>query len=498
MLHMKFAPLVPSALAAVFLRTSMRAAAWRLASQLEAPRGVPVVFSFFFKVLLAAMSLCCLGRDFPGGLGAVANAQQPASRTPGEDWPDFLGSRRDGRSDETGLNWDWTGGRLKQLWTQPLMGGYGIGSTAAGRFYQLDGDGQKTVLLCLDAETGDEIWRYEYAMAYEDMYGFDNGPRTSPVLDGERVYVFGVAGKLHCLNALTGEVVWAVDTTEQFHVRQNFFGVGSTPLVHGELLLVMVGGSPPPEGGGDRGATRTDAMPRGSGIVGFDKRTGAIRYQSIDDLASYASPIVADVAGKPTGLAFCREALHAFDPDDGQVFWSFPWRARKYESVNASTPVVVDGKILITESYGPGGVLLHVVGGKPVPVWRDANIREQRLSCHWSTPVVVDGFIYGCHGEKPSQCELRCIEGASGEIRWSQPRLGRCNISYADGHLICLTDGGDLFAVRANPERFELVARWEASGQGTGLRPPCFAAPIVSQGRLYLRDANRLYCFELR
>jgi outer membrane protein assembly factor BamB len=138
------------------------------------------------------------------------------------DWPGFLGLNRDGKSSETGLNWDWADGKLPVVWTRPLTGGYGIGSVADGRYFQFDGDGDQARLLCLNARTGEEIWKFEYPTAYEDMYGFDNGPRCSPVIDEDRVYIFGVEGMLHCLNTKTGEKIWAVDTARQFNVAQNF------------------------------------------------------------------------------------------------------------------------------------------------------------------------------------------------------------------------------------------------------------------------------------
>lgn len=459
--------------------------------------------TFQFRTALAVAWAVCVPNWAQEPPRTVGHSSQPLANLatrPGEDWPDFLGQHRDGKSSETGLNWDWSGAKLKLLWSRPLLGGYGIGSTAAGRYYQLDGDGQQSIVHCWNAESGEPLWQYTSATSYQDQYGFDNGPRASPVidLDSVQVYTIGVEGRVLCLDAANGEVRWSLDTQQQFDVPQNFFGVGSTPLLVGDLLLLLVGGSQPPATPAQRIRSLDDAVPNGSGIVAVDKRTGAVRYQTIDDLASYASPIVADLNGQPTGLAFARSGLHAFQPDTGQVLWSFPWRARKYESVNASTPVVDGGRILLTESYGPGGVLLRVDAGQPQVVWRDANVREQRLSCHWCTPLVIDGFAYACHGEKPAECELRCVELASGEVRWSQGQLGRCNLTYVDGHLLGLTDGGSLFAVRANPEKFELVARWDPRPQGIALRPPCYAAPIVSRGLLYLRDANRVYCLEMR
>jgi len=414
-----------------------------------------------------------------------------------EDWPGFLGLHRDGKSPETGLNWAWKDAQPKTVWSRPLRGGYGIGSVANGKYFQLDGNGTQASLICLKAETGEELWNFEYRMEYEDMYGFDNGPRCSPVIDEDRVYILGVEGMLHCLKAETGEKIWEVDTTSKFHVMQNFFGVGSSPVVHGDLLIVMVGGSPadaPPL----RPGQLDEAKPAGSAIVAFDKRTGEIRYTSIDDLASYASPVIATINDRLTGLAFCRNELHAFDPGTGKPLWSFPWRARKYESVNASTPVVSGDRVLITESYGPGGVLLDVSGEKPAMVWQDENIRNQRLSCHWCTPIVVDGFAYACHGENVNGAELRCIELATGEIKWSQAGLGRCSLTYADGQLVCMADSGSLFVVRANPEQFELTTQYLPVNRDSAFAPPCYAAPILSHGLLYVRDARRVTCLDLR
>lgn len=415
----------------------------------------------------------------------------------GEDWPGFLGLGRDGKSAETGLNWDWANGKLQPVWSRVLKGGYGIGSAAAGRFYQFDGDGNRVNLVCLNAETGEQLWEFEYSAIYQDLYGFDNGPRSSPIVDGDRVYVFGVEGMLHCLNALSGEELWKVDTEMRFNVAQNFFGVGSSPIVYNDLLIVMVGGSPKdavelPAGRLD------DVKPDGSAIVAFDKMTGEVRYKTIDDLASYAAPVIATIGDMPTGLAFCRSELFGFDPGTGKERWSFPWRARKFESVNASTPVVDGDRVLITESYGPGGVLLDVSGDQPVAVWQDESIRDQHLSCHWCTPVVVDGFAYACHGEKPNGAEIRCVELATGEVKWSEAGYGRCTLMYADGNLVGLSDSGSLFVIRANPERLELIARHEPPVRELAFAPPCYAAPIISHGLLYVRDARKLYCFDLQ
>src|SRR5207302_13899 len=133
---------------------------------------------------------------------------------------------------------------------------------------------------CLKSETGEFLWKFEYATDYEDYYNYNNGPRCSPVVDGNRVYIFGAEGMLHCVRAADGELVWKVDTKAEFGVVQNFFGVGSTPVVEGDLLIVQVGGSPP----GSGQFPSQNQKGNGSGIVAFDKLTGKVRYKVTEEL----------------------------------------------------------------------------------------------------------------------------------------------------------------------------------------------------------------------
>ncbi|MBM4094024.1 MAG: PQQ-like beta-propeller repeat protein, partial [Planctomycetes bacterium] len=166
------------------------------------------------------------------------------TRRAGVDWPDFLGPRRDGTSPEKGILTEWPAAGPRIVWQRELGGGYGIGSVSRGRFFQFDRLGNRARLICMHAETGKTLWQFEYRSDYEDLYGYENGPRCSPVIDGNRVYIYGAEGWLHCLRASDGELIWKCDTAGRFGVIQNFFGVGSTPVIDGELLIAVVGGSP--------------------------------------------------------------------------------------------------------------------------------------------------------------------------------------------------------------------------------------------------------------
>ncbi|HTN75457.1 MAG TPA: PQQ-binding-like beta-propeller repeat protein, partial [Pirellulaceae bacterium] len=289
------------------------------------------------------------------------------TRKAGVDWPTFLGPTGDSKSPERGILTNWAEKPLRIVWQRKLGEGYGIGSVSQGRYLQADRVGKNARLVCLNAETGEELWKHEYATDYVDMYGYDGGPRCSPIIDNDRVYMYGADGLLHCHALATGEVLWKVDTVADFGVVQNFFGIGSTPVIEGQLLIVMVGGSP----ADSQGESLDRVVGNGSGIVAFDKLTGKVVYKITDELASYASLKLATIGDRRWCFAFCRGGLVAFEPTSGKVDFQYPWRAKIIESVNASQPVVVNEEVFISETYGVGSSLLKVIPGDYKVVWAD-------------------------------------------------------------------------------------------------------------------------------
>ncbi len=416
----------------------------------------------------------------------------------GSDWPKFLGPNGDSSSPETGILTKWPKDGLKKLWDCPLGTGYAPPSIVGGRLFHFDRVENNARLSCRNAETGELVWKFEYPTDYEDLYGYDPGPRACPVVDGDRVYVYGVEGMLHCVSVADGKEVWKFDTKAQYRFHQNFFGVGSVPLVDGDLLIVAVGGSPR----GQRPVDLRQAVGNGSGIVAFDKRTGAVKYAVSDELASYSSPILAKFGEQKIGLYFGRNGLLGFDPQAGKEVFQFKWRAKTLESVNAANPVVIGDKILLSECYEKGSVLLKLTSGKVEVVWSDANKDrgEQALLSHWCTPIHDAGFLYGCSGRNANDADLRCIELATGNVNWIERRTTRCTLLKVDGHILCLGEQGELRLLKPNPAKYEEVAKWEVPG----LSYPSWAPPVLSHGLLYLRgkdensrDGHRLICFEL-
>ena len=421
-----------------------------------------------------------------------ADVPDLGTRAAGVDWPGFLGSDHDSKSPEKGLKWPAEGPRV--VWQRPLGTSYGNCSVSKGRVFQFDRSGKNAALFCLKSETGEELWKFEYPSEYDDMYGYDPGPRCCPVIDGDRVYIFGVEGMLHCLRVPDGKVVWKKDTTQDFGVLQNFFGVGSTPIVEGDLLIVHVGGSP----AGSPGIQSGEVKGNGSGIVAFDKRTGAVKYKITDELASYASPLVTTINGRRWGFVFARGGLVGFEPSTGKVDFHYPWRARILESVNASNPVVAGDLVLVSECYSMGSSVLRVKPGGYEVVWLDGRKRDQSLATHWNTPIHVGGFLYGSNGMN-ADADLRCIEMATGKVKWSASNVRQCSLMGVDGHLVGLGEDGVLYLIKATPDRCEVLARTlmlDPKGQPL-LQSPTRAAPVLSHGLLYVRGTNRLVCLEL-
>jgi len=448
-----------------------------------------------------AALLTAAGLAFGAALGGAVEPLSLWTRGPGEDWPRFLGPRLDSRSSEP-IRIDWPADGPPLLWARPVADGYSMPSLSHGRLFHFDRLGDRDRLTAYRAETGDPLWRSEYPTAYEDYYGYSTGPRASPLVDGDRVYTLGVEGRLRCHRVTDGKLLWEVDTTERFGVVQNFFGAGASPVIEGRLLIAQIGGSPPGSPRIHSGRVRGN----GSGIVAFDKTTGEVAYRLTDELASYSGLVTATIGSRRWAFAFTRGGLVGFEPAGGTVDLFFPWRSRVLESVNASTPVVVDDTVFISETYGPGSALLKVRPGGYEVVWQDPPGRSKSLATHWSTPVFDRGTLYASHGRNSGDSELRAIEHATGRVLWREAGLGRATLTWAAGHLLVLGERGELRLIAASPEGYREVARVDLTARryrapDGSERPlaafPAWNAPVVSHGILYLLSHGTLAAFDV-
>ena len=385
------------------------------------------------------------------------------------DWPQLLGPTRDGASPETGLLASWPDRGPPVVWSRDVGEGFGGPAVAGDTAVLFHREGNGEVVEALDAATGARRWKVSSPTAYADAYGKGDGPRATPALADGRAYTLGAAGRLQALALADGKKLWERDLAADYAARPSFFGVGTSPLVEGDLLLVNVGA-------------------RGAGVVAFDRTTGKEVWKATDDEASYSSPAAATVGGVRHAYVLTREGLVGLDPKDGTVRFTKRWRSRINASVNAATPLVVGDHLFLSASYGTGAVLLKVGKGGVDEVWSG----DRSLSNHYNTSLHHAGHLYGIDGRQETGAALRCVELRTGRVAWTRPGFGCASMILAEGRLIALTEDGDLVLVEATPAGYREKARARV------LDGPCRAEIALANGRLYGRDGKKLVCWNLK
>jgi outer membrane protein assembly factor BamB len=385
------------------------------------------------------------------------------------DWPQFLGPSRNGVSLETGLLASWSKEGPPLLWEKPVGAGFSGPAVAGDRlilFHRVQDD---EVVECLDAPTGKPRWKFSYATQYRDDFGMDEGPRATPLIAGKRVYTLDADGDLHCLDFDTGKKILQRSVNSEFSVRKGYFGVGTSPLLEGDLLCLNVGG-------------------KGAGIVAFNKDTGQILWKTTDHEASYSSPVAATLAGKRQLIFFTREGIVFLDPATGAVQFTKHWRARISASVNAATPVVAGDYVFFSACYSTGAILLHAAKDGFEEVWKSDEV----MSNHYNTCIAYQDHLYGFDGRQEGGAHLRCIELKTGKICWTCEESGCGSMILADGRLIILTEKGELVLVEATPSAYKELARAPL------LTRDCRSQIALANGRLYARDAKRMVRWNIK
>ncbi len=448
-----------------------------------------------------------------------------AANSAAADWPQFLGSNHDNTSSETGLLDAWSTNGPTQVWEKNVGSGYSAPSVLGGLVILHHRIGNEEIVEAMDAATGKTKWQHKDASQFRDPFGYNNGPRCTPLLASNFCFTFGAEGKLTCLSLADGKLVWQRDTAKDWNVPEPFFGVGSTPILEGGKLIVMVGGQPD------------------SGVVALDPATGKTIWESVGSntwsgvstltaraikpyewrgsemLASYASPIAATIHGQRHLFCFMRQGLVSLNPTNGEARFARWFQSPVNESVNAMTPVVQDDIVMISASYYRiGAVALRVKpdGRSFDELWRSPQNSFERdpatgaypepvLEVHFNTPVFHEGILYAFSGRNEPDASFRCVEFKTGRLMWSRneswpahskeqpPVYGRGSAILADGKLIVLGEGGKLGMFRLNSLRPDEICSWQVPQ----LRYPCWAGPVLSQKRLYLRSEDRLLCFDM-
>ena len=410
------------------------------------------------------------------------------------DWPRLLGPNDNCTTPESGLIREFPVGGLRVLWEIEKGGGFGGPAIVGDRLVLFHRVGEREVVECREAGSGAKRWEQGYDAPYHPRYGGSTGPRTSPVVAGERVFTFGISGQLHAWDLASGKQLWKRDCATDFEMRPNFFGFGSTPLVIGKLLIVQVGGA-------------VEGKPVNA--VALDCETGKLAWAARHEWgASYASPIPAMMHGRPCVLVFAggesrppTGGLLVIDAKDGAVLAEVSHRAEMAESVSASSPVLASGnRVFVSEAYTAGGICAEIDGSfKTRTAWKAAN-----CGLYWMTPLVREGRLYGFAGMSERLAELVCHDIATGKEAWRDDlggKFGRASLLQTAEGVLCLGEFGDLAWLELSPTGARVRSRTKLFDA-----PETWTLPAIANGRLYVCQHEpgrggakpRLICYDFR
>src|SRR5262245_12905931 len=398
------------------------------------------------------------------GMTAAAAGQSNSS----DDWPQWQGPDRNGVSKEVGLLKQWPTSGPPLLWSASNLGaGYGSIAVKGDRIFVQGSNGRQSVVFSLTRADGKNAWSKALGPAGSNDRG--SGPRSTPTVDGDRVYVLTEEGDLWCLQAANGTQVWTRNILKEFGGRQISWLLSESPLVDGNNVIVTPGG------------------PR-AGMVALDKMTGKTVWtsQQLSDEAGYASPIAADVGGVRVYMTLTARAGVGVRASDGKLLWRYQPVAN--DTANIATPIFSDNKVFYSTGYGTGAALLSLT-----PNNGDVSAQQvyftREMQNHHGGLVLVNNYLYGFHNSI-----LECLDFATGKVEWRDCSVGKGTLTYADGNLYLLSEDNVVGLAAASPAGYVEKGRFTIPDQGL----PSWAHLVISDGRLYVRNQSQLAAYDVR
>jgi outer membrane protein assembly factor BamB len=398
-------------------------------------------------------------------VAALSLSTSVSNQSPG-DWPQWRGPNRDGRSPETGLLQQWPAQGPPLVWKAGGAGtGYSSMSVAGGRLYTVGARGGTEYVHAFEVATGRKLWEVANGSEYSNDRG--NGPRSTPTIDGGRLYILGASGDLTCLDAAKGTRIWSVNVLRAFGGSNPRWGLSESPLVLADRVLVNAGGP-------------------GASLVALDKTSGKVIWKSQSDGAGYSSAVLQRVGGVDQAVFFTASRAVGVDVRDGRLLWEYPRVANRV--ANIATPVVKDNFVFLSSDYGTGSALLKLdpAGGG---VTASEVYFTQEMRNHHSSSILVGDHLYGF-----SSAILTALRFADGATAWKDRSVGKGSLAFADGHLYLYSENGVVGLAEATPAGYLEKGRF--SIQQAGL--PTWAHPVIAGGRLYIRDQDTVYAYNVR
>ncbi len=378
-----------------------------------------------------------------------------------DNWSGWRGENHDGISSETGFNPKFLLNEEIELWSVKLGDGYSAPSIQGNLLYTMGNIDRTDIVYCLNAFTGEEVWRFEYNCSSGDY----NGPRTTPLVDNGKVYTLSRKGNLYCFDALSGDVIWSKDLIKEFGVKPPKWDIAGSPIVDGDTLLINAGLS---------------------GLA-FNKESGDLIWKGKPGTGGYSSPVVfTHHTGDRVMAIMSSKKLLIVKISDGEIIMDFPWRT-SYD-VNAADPIVFDNKVFISSGYRHGCSLLDISGSEAVEIWKNKS-----LGSHFSSFILKDGYLYGVNGNTDNRkAGLISLNFETGDVAWTAQNKFSSFFMVED-KLVVLGQRGDMYVAEANHKSFNEISRAKV---GKGLY---WTAPVMAHSLIYIRsDRGQLTCLRTK
>jgi outer membrane protein assembly factor BamB len=398
-----------------------------------------------------------------------------------EDWPQWRGPNRDGKSPDTGLLKEWPKDGPPLAWKiKGLGGGYSAPSIAAGRIFGMSNRGNNEVAWALSEKDGKELWVTRLGPAFKQSWPQGKeGPASTPTVDGERLYVMGLAGDLACLQVQDGKIIWQCSLTRDFGGSVPTWSYRESPLVDGDKVICTPGGQ--------------DAT-----LVALDKLTGKTIWKSQvpgSPKAAYTSAIAIDFDGQRQYVQLTQKALIGVAASDGKFLWRYD-RAANSNGIICSTPLYHDGLVFAASAYGAGGGLVKLSKDANGGVKAEEVYFSKKMQNHHGGMIIFDGCLYGANGGNEGG-SLVCLDFQTGNVLWDGRDSGapKGSVALADGRLYYRTENDTMLLIEPNSKGYVERGRFDQpdrSGQAA------WPHPVIANGKLYLRDQDVLLCYAVK
>lgn len=381
-------------------------------------------------------------------------------------WPEFRGPNRDSHYTEKPILTNWPAGGLHLLWRQPIGGGYSSFAIAGGLAFTIEQRRDLEVAIAYDFKTGAEMWKGAWSDHFQEYFS-EEGPRATPTFSDGKVYVLGAMGELRCLDAQTGKTIWSKNILVENHASVPTYGIASSPLIIGEKLIVQ------------------SSAGNGKSVLCYNKGHGKLLWSALNDVTGYASPMLVSFAGQEQIIICGETRTLGISVEEGKVLWQIPWRVLHNQLPIAQPVMLGTNRFLLSAGYFTGCAAIEVTktesGFSARTVWQNKNLKNK-----FTSSVFWEGYVYGLDEDI-----LTCLDAGTGERKWKDGRYGYGQLLLASEHLVILSGEGELALIKATPERYEELARFQA------IKGKTWNHPAIADGRILVRNAQEMACFQI-